>query len=220
VAILIGLLGAAIGATVAAITTYFSTRSTMRLSLEHEYDKTLRDIRLKGYQQLFHLTAQIPRHWLLTPEPSRAELKQIRMSFHDWYYHADAHGMFLAKDSKDAYIKLMDALDEALFEIPEENRDTKVRDRPDSKLSYQESHRLLVRTSRLRHQLAADIGAANAPRTRSDAPDPTVPSDDPAPSAPRFKVPSLRHAGRWVSGAFGPRRASAETGQRALDRDV
>ncbi len=88
--ILIGLLGAVLGATIGAITTYFTTRSTMRLSLEQDYDKALRDIRLKGYQQLFHLTAQIPRHWLLTPEPSRAELMKIRISFHDWYYSADA----------------------------------------------------------------------------------------------------------------------------------
>lgn len=61
---------------------------------------------------------------------------------------------------------------------------------------------------------------STAPRSRSDAPDPTVPSHDPAPSAPRFKVPSLRLAGRWISGAFGPRRASPETVQRVLDKDV
>jgi hypothetical protein len=184
VTILIGLLSAAFGATVGAITTYLTTRSTMRLGLEHDYDKTLRDIRLTGYQQLFHLTAQIPRHWLLTPEPSRAELMKIRTSFHDWYYHADAHGMFLASGSKNAYITLMNALDAALFEISPSG-DTKVCDRPDSKLSPEESHRLLDLTSNLRHQLAADIGAANPPRTRSLSPDRTVPLLAPVPDDPR-----------------------------------
>ena len=183
-AILIGILSAAFGATVGAITTFFTARSTMRLGLEHDYDKTLRDIRLRGYQQLFHLTAQIPRHWLLTPEPSRAELLKIRLSFHDWYYHEDAHGMFLARHSKNAYIKLMDALDKALFEISPDG-DTRLGDRPDSKLSSDESHSLLELTSKLRHQLAADIGAANPPRTRSASPDQTVPSRDRVFAGPR-----------------------------------
>ena len=171
--ILVGLIGAVLGALAGGITTYLTTRSTMLLSLEHDYDKTLRDIRLKGYQQLFHLSRQIPRHWLLTPEPSRAELMKIRTSFHDWYYHPNAHGMFLASGSKRAYIALMDALDAALFEISA-NGDTKVCDRPNSKLSPEESHLLLVLSSNLRHLLATEIGAANPPRTRSHSPDPTV----------------------------------------------
>jgi len=145
----------------------------MMLSLEHDYDKTLRDIRLKGHQQLFYLSRQIPRHWLLTPEPSRADLMKIRTSFHDWYYHPDAHGMFLASGSKQAYIALMDALDAALFEISPDGT-TKVCDRPDSKLSAEESHRLLELSSNLRHQLATEIGAANPPRARSSSPDRTV----------------------------------------------
>lgn len=173
VTILIGLIGAVLGALAGGITTYLTTRSAMMLSLEHDYDKTLRDIRLKGHQQLFHLSRQIPRHWLLTPEPSRADLMKIRTSFHDWYYHSDAHGMFLASGSKQAYIALMDALDAALFEISPSGT-TKVCDRPDSKLSPEESHRLLELSSNLRHQLATEIGAANPPRTRSSSPDRTV----------------------------------------------
>jgi hypothetical protein len=194
VTILIGLLAAAFGATIGAITTYFTTRSTMRLGLEQDYDKTLRDIRLKGYQQLFHLTAQIPRHWLLTPEPSRAELLKIRTSFHDWYYGADAPGMFLARDSKIAYITLMNALDVALFEISP-GGDTKLCDRPDSKLSPEESHHLLELTSKMRHQLAFDIGAANPPRTRSHSPDRTVPSLGPVPNDLRWSW--LPTAWKW-----------------------
>lgn len=170
VTILIGLFGGVLGAIVGGI----MTRSSMVLGLKHDYDKTLRDIRLKSYQQLFYLSRQIPRHWLLTPEPSRAELMKIRTSFHDWYYAPDAAGMFLAKGSKAAYIALMDALDAALFERESRDSDTKVRDRPDSKLSEAESHQLLVLSSHLRHQLAADVGAANAPRIRSDSPARTV----------------------------------------------
>ena len=172
--VLIGVLSAVLGATVGAITTYFTTRSNMRLGLEHDYDKTLRDIRLKGHQRLFHLSRQIPRHWLLTPEPTRAELLKIRTSFHDWYYHSDAHGMFLARHSKKAYIALMNALDRALFEISPTG-DTKLGELPESPLSPDESHRLLELASALRHQLAADVGASNPPRTRSEPPEETVP---------------------------------------------
>lgn len=171
--ILIGLFGGVLGAIVGGITTYLTTRSTMLLGLEHDYDKTLREIRLKGHQQLFHLSRQIPRHWLLTPEPSRADLRKIRASFHDWYYHPEAHGMFLASGSKQAYIALMNALDATLFEISPDG-DTKLRDRPDSRLSPAESHRLLELSSNLRHQLATEIGAANPPRIRSRSPDRTV----------------------------------------------
>jgi hypothetical protein len=175
VTILIGLLSATFGAAVGAIATYLTTRSTMRLGLEHDYDKTLRDIRIKGHQQLFHLSRQIPRHWLLTPQPTRAQLVAIRTAFHDWYYHPEAHGMFLARHSKKAYIQLMNALDAALFETAP-GGNTKLQDRPDSPLTAQESHRLLELASALRHQLAADIGASNPPRTRSEPPEPTVAS--------------------------------------------
>jgi hypothetical protein len=194
VTILIGLLAAAFGATIGAVTTFLTTRSTMRLGLEQDYDKTLRDIRLKGHQQLFHLTAQIPRHWLLTPQPSRAELLKIRISFHEWYYSADAPGMFLTQESKKAYINLMNALDDALFKIAP-GRETKLSDRPDSKLSTEESHSLLDLTSTMRHQLAFDIGAANPPRTRSHSPDRTVPSSGPVPNDPRWSW--LPTAWKW-----------------------
>jgi hypothetical protein len=105
----------------------------------------------------------------------------IRMSFHDWYYHPDAHGMFLASASKQAYIELMNALDTALFEISP-NGDTKLRDRADSSLSAEESHRLLELSSHLRHQLATEIGAANPPHITSRSPARTVSPLSPVPS--------------------------------------
>jgi hypothetical protein len=82
--------------------------------------------------------------------------------------------MFLARHSKKAYIALMDALDRALFEISPTGT-TKLGRLPESPLSPHESHLLLELASTLRHQLAADVGASNPPRTRSEPPVPTVP---------------------------------------------
>jgi hypothetical protein len=185
VTVFIGLLGAVIGGVVGAVATYFTTRSNMRLGLEHEYDRTLRDQRLKAYQGLYHLTRQIPRHWLLTPVPARSELLKIRTSFHDWYYGEEAHGMFLARDSKKAYINLQNALDEALF-VKSVDGLTKTENRADTPLADDELHRLLWLSSELRHQLVADVGASNPPGTRSTHPEPTVMS---APSPPGVPAP-------------------------------
>lgn len=188
--VFIGLLSAVFGGVIGAVATYFSTRSNMRLDLEHEYDRMLRDKRLKGHQALFHLTRQIPRHWLLAPVPKRSELLMIRNSFHDWYYHEEAHGMFLSKDSKKAYLDLQDALDDALF-VKSEDGHTKITDKADTPLTDDEFHRLLRLSSELRHRLVADVGTSNPPRTRSTHPDPTVnttPTSVSAPTAPQART--------------------------------
>ncbi len=166
-------LTAVFGAALGVATTYFVNRSTMRLNLEHEYDRTLRDKRLAAHQALFHLTRQIPRHWLLIPVPMRSDLLPVRASFRNWYFAEEAHGMFLSQGSKRAYLALEDALDNVLF-VRSPDGHSKTADRADTPLTPGELDDLQRLASELRHQLVADIGGSNPPRTRSTRPDPTL----------------------------------------------
>jgi hypothetical protein len=100
VTLLIGLFGALLGTLIGAIATYLTTRSNMRLTLEHSYDQTLRDKRLERYQALFHASKCLPRYWLPTENPTRKDLQQFRQDFHDWYFGEEAGGMFLTRQQK------------------------------------------------------------------------------------------------------------------------
>ena len=165
VTLLIGLFGAVLGTLFGAIATYLTTRSNMRLTLEHSYDQTLRDKRLERYQALFHTAKCLPRYWLPRERPTRKDLQQFRQDFHDWYFGEEAGGMFLTPAAKNIYTRLLNLLVEAAYES----------DEPDSALSDAESQRLRELASDLRHQLAEDVGAANPPRLRWTRLGPAVP---------------------------------------------
>jgi hypothetical protein len=158
-AVLVGLAGVALGALVGAVTTYLTTRSTMRIELEHSYDRALRDKRLERYQHLFHISKCLPRYWLPTEAPTRRDLHRFRQDFHDWYFGEDAGGMFLTAPAKDAYMRLLNMLAETM----REDRDD-VQTSAKSPLSADESQALRELASELRHRLAEDVGAANPPR--------------------------------------------------------
>jgi membrane protein DedA with SNARE-associated domain len=72
----IGLLSAILGALLGAIATYLTTRSNMRLALEHSYDQVLQGKRLERYQALIRVTKCLPRYWPPTDkEPERKDLE-------------------------------------------------------------------------------------------------------------------------------------------------
>ncbi|WP_322751673.1 MULTISPECIES: hypothetical protein, partial [unclassified Frankia] len=159
VTVLIGLVGAFLGALAGAVATYLTTRSAMQLELEHSYDQTLRDKRLNRYQHLFHVSKCLPRYWLSAEAPTRQDLLRFRNEFHEWYFGEEAGGMFLTPAAKNLYMQLLNTLVETTSEgnpsIP-----------TDSPLSAVESQALRELASELRHQLAEDVGAANPPRLR------------------------------------------------------
>lgn len=159
-AVLVGLVGVVLGGLVGALTTYFTTRSTMRIELEHSYDRALRDKRLERYQHLFHTSKCLPRYWLPAEAPTRQDLRRFRQDFHDWYFGEDAGGMFLTAPAKDAYMRLLNVLAEAMRE------DGYTQSSGGSPLSADESQALREVASELRHRLAEDVGAANSPRLR------------------------------------------------------
>jgi hypothetical protein len=160
-AVFFGLAGVVLGALVGALTTYLTTRSTMRIELEHSYDRALRDKRLERYQHLFQVSGCLPRYWLPAEAPTRRDLHRFRQDFRDWYFGEDAGGMFLTAPAKDAYLRLHNVLAEA---IRADRDDVDGSER--SPLSADESQALRELASELRHQLAEDVGAANPPHLR------------------------------------------------------
>jgi hypothetical protein len=160
-AVFVGLAGVVLGALIGALTTYLTTRSTMRIELEHSYDRALRDRRLERYQRLFHISRCLPRYWLPGEAPTRQDLHRFRQDLHDWYFSEEAGGMFLTAPAKEAYMRLLNILAEAMREDQDD-----VQRSERSPLSADESRALRELASELRHQLAEDVGAANPPRLR------------------------------------------------------
>lgn len=168
---LIGLAGVVLGALAGGIVTFATTRSSMRLELEFSYDRALRDKRLGHYQRLFHLSKCIPRYWQPGEEPARSDLARFRESFHDWYFSADAGGMFLTPAAKNLYLQLQNAL----LSASATGREGDGQARPD-RLTADESLALRTLASDLRHQLAEDVGASHPPRLRWTRLGSTMPS--------------------------------------------
>lgn len=169
--VLAGLLGVVLGSVIGGIVTYLTTRSNMRLTLEHEYDKTLQTKRIERYEALFQASSCLPRYWPPTvPQPTREDLHQFRETFHDWYFGPGAGGMFLTRDAKDHYIRLLNTIAETAFKDYEATMSTST-----EPLSEDEAKTLCLLSSDLRHQLATDVGAANPPRFRWARPGPLPP---------------------------------------------
>ena len=144
----------------------------MRLELEYAHDRELRDKRLAHYQRLFHISRAVPREWLPEAVPSRAELRDIRAGFHDWYFGADAGGMFLTEAARELYFGLQNGLETAAQRVD-----------GGEALTDNEQSTLYGLASALRHQLSADVGTAQSPRLKWAPPGPTLAS--PARSAAR-----------------------------------
>ena len=168
---IIGFAGAILGAVLGAVATYLTTRSNMRLTLEHSYDQALQGKRLERYQELFHVSQCLPRYW--PPgheEPKRKDLQQYMEHFHGWYFGEHAGGMFLTAAAKDSYMRLLNLLAELAFADGTEPNSPV--DRPLSAAEYQALRQL---AGDLRRQLAEDTGAANPPRLRWTRPGPQTP---------------------------------------------
>jgi len=161
---LIGVAGIILGAVVGGLVTYLTTRSRMRLELEYAYDRELRDKRLPHYQRLFHISRAVPREWRPDAVPSRAGLRDIREEFHDWYFGADASGMFLTETARDLYFGLQNGLEAA----------ARGADVGGEALTEKEQVTLYELASALRHQLSADVGTGQSPRLKWAPPGPTL----------------------------------------------
>lgn len=128
------------------------------MEAEHVYDRSLRELRLPHYQRLFHLTRVMPREWLLSTIPCKVDVISIRESLRDWYFGEESGGMFLSQPARDRYFDLYDELESAIAGLDDDAES----------LSREGAAELRQRASALRHQLVADLGVAERPRTRVD----------------------------------------------------
>jgi hypothetical protein len=158
----VGILGGALGGILGGLVTFLATRTKARLELLQAHDLVVQAERLARYQRLFHLSGRLPRYWRPDEAPGRQDLAALRQDLHDWYFGEDAGGLFLTQNAKTRYLKLQNALAEsmALGETP---------------LSDHETRALRDLASELRHQLSADVGAANPPRVKTKYLGPTLP---------------------------------------------
>ncbi|SNS71880.1 hypothetical protein SAMN05421812_101536 [Asanoa hainanensis] len=147
------MISALTGLLVGGAVSYVTSRAQLRIQAEHEYDRSLRDLRLPHYQRLFHLTESVPRQWL-SSSPDRAGLRATRQAFQSWYFGEEAGGLFLSQAARDAYFALQNALQAAADGLPEDTATVTDRD----------SVIVRAKASALRHQLSADLGVAQQPR--------------------------------------------------------
>jgi hypothetical protein len=165
VAVWASLISAAFGLLAGGTATYFTTRSQLRMEAEHAYDRSLRDLRLPHYQRLFHLTRVMPREWLPSTIPCKADVISIRESLREWYLGIESGGMFLSQPARDQYFLLYNELEVAIAGLAG-NAES---------LSRDGASEMRQRASALRHQLAGDLGLAERPRTRWATPAKTQP---------------------------------------------
>jgi hypothetical protein len=152
--------GGILGGIIVAVLAFITTRYTLLYS----YDQTLRDRRLERYQELFRLTRLFHRYYLVGEEPTRKDLEDFRRDSDAWYFGEAAGGMFLTKAAKEIYMQMMNIIAEAAFENGKSRENTP--------LTPAELKSLRQVASTLRHQLAADVGAAHPPRLRWTRPEP------------------------------------------------
>ena len=148
----ITIISAIAGILAGGVVTYATSRSQLRAEAENAYDRALRDMRLPHYQQLFHLTKNLPREFL--EEPRRSDLLDFRGRFHDWYFGEQAGGMFLSQAARDAYFTLQNELQSVAGR----------RSADSERVGPDESASLRKKASALRHQLTTDLGTAERPR--------------------------------------------------------
>jgi len=159
------LISVAFGLLAGGAVTYFTTRAQLRVEAEHAYDRSLRDLRLPHYQRLFHLTRVTPREWLPSTIPCKVDVISIRENLRDWYFGEESGGMFLSLSARDQYFGLYEELERAITGLGDDAE----------YLSKEGAAKLRLRASTLRHQLAADLGVAERPRTRWIMPAKTQP---------------------------------------------
>ncbi len=161
--LLVGFLGALVGAAAGGLSVFLTTRAQMQRELAYTYDRELRARRMEAYVSLYKRTDKLPRYWPINPE--RRELRDFSEAFHEWYF-SEAGGLFLSDDAKESYFSAMGVMATVAREGSEQDQ-----------LSDGDIDRLWRAGETLRGRLAADIGAAEDLRFIG-----RVPEMPPAPS--------------------------------------
>jgi len=135
-----------IGLLTGVITTYLSAILKFRKDLEARYDQDLHQERLRAYNELWKrleiLTPHAPPK-ALTPET----LRDLLVSLRQWYF--ELGGIYMSDKSRPTCIKLKSEIQHIL---------TKQNLQEDIEVNAEDRERLQQEASRLRAQLAGDIG--------------------------------------------------------------
>lgn len=136
------------------LVTFVTARSQLRIEAANAFDQSLRDLRLPHYRRLFHLTKAVPREWTSEDTPDRSRLLALRKEFHSWFFDDQASGMFLSEPARNMYFSLQNGLQSAASHLTQDH----------DPITEKDSVSLRKMGSALRHQLSADLGAANPAR--------------------------------------------------------
>jgi hypothetical protein len=167
-------IGTIVGAAAGAVATTITTRNRVDLELRAEFDNELRRLRFPVYQALHAASERLPREWLPGNEPTRADLRALRETFHKWYFGPQAGGMLLSEKARQAYFDVQNSLQQV------GNADGGGAVSP---VSPEERDELLKRAHSLREQLRQDLGTAEAPKLKWTARGVTPPPPPPSGSA-------------------------------------
>ena len=141
------LLTGLISAALAAVVTYFATRSKIRLDLMVEYDKEIRQKRLVLYQNLWKMLKPLAR-FTAEEKLTYPKIKETSENMRDWYFDK-AGGLYLSKESRKPYFDLKEYLQDI---IDDENLKDKK-----AELSKSQLNKILDYGKRLRDSLSDDI---------------------------------------------------------------
>jgi hypothetical protein len=101
-----------VGLVVSGIGTYFGTQWKIRKDLEAKYDSDLRHLRLGTYQVLWGLLNPLSLYGR-DSFPTRETIDSLAQTLTSWYFQEG--GVFLSKNTRDAYFRLQRALQTLRF---------------------------------------------------------------------------------------------------------
>jgi hypothetical protein len=147
-----------VGLAVGSLGTYFGIQWKVRAELAGDYDKSLRDARVKVYQELWSSLQPLAKY--ARPGPVTYQtIAQMAGELRGWYF--EKGGLYFSERARDAYFLLQEALAEALKNRP-------VTTTPQTELESLAFETLRQRGSALRTAMAADVGTRRTPMMAVD----------------------------------------------------
>jgi hypothetical protein len=101
------LAAAVLGAAVGFVTTYLGAVVKLRTDLRFQYDKDLREKRIKEYSELWRLTGLFPKYAREAPV-TLTEVRELTHKLRDWYFTQG--GMYLSDEGREAYFQFQEVI--------------------------------------------------------------------------------------------------------------
>ena len=145
------LLTGALGLVGGAILTYLTAILKFRKELEADFDKELRDHRLKVYEELWRLLEALARYDLPKPLTPKV-LHELSVSMRKWYF--EKGGLYLSDNTRDVYFGLKEAVKRILSD---QRLDV------NNEIPQHQSQAILAQASLLRAWLTRDVKTRRSP---------------------------------------------------------